>query len=232
MAGRDGHRHWAIPRRVGNRFTDRIARTRREGIVVAALVLLAAVQAAVIGNRLLTDRARPHDIVVGDDLSEVSLRRADGSPVDLGGGRTTLLMVYDPDCAHSDRVAAGWREWLVRGDHGASQVFALHVGSRSPAVAYAVGRRWPIEVVSVGSGVDGSGAQALTRRTPWVFAIDEAGVVVAGGHGRELPQLARALIPTHSSGTLAGQPSGPGPSPPGRLARRTGSDRTASERVP
>lgn len=232
MAGRDGHRHWAILRRVGNRFTDRIARTRREGIVVAALVLLAAVQAAVIGNRLLTDRARPHDIVVGDDLSKVPLRRADGSLVGLGGGRTTLLLVYDPDCAHSDRVAAGWQEWLDRRDRGADRILALHAGSRSLAVAYAVGQRWPVEVVSVGSAVDGSRAWALTRRTPWVFAIGGDGVVVASGHGRELPQLARALIPTHSSGTLAGQPSGPGPSPPGRLARRTGSDRTASERVP
>ena len=229
MAGNDGH-HRSILKWGGARFATRIV--RGEGIVVAVLALLAAAQAAAIGKRLLDDHARHDEIKVGDVLSEVSLRRADGSLVGLGGGRTTLLMVYDPDCAHSDRVAAGWREWLDRGDHGADQVFALHVGSRSLAEAYSVRQRWPIEVVSVGSGVDGSGARALTRRTPWVFAIDEDGLVVASGHGRQLPQLARALIPTHSSGTLAGQPSGPGPSPPGRLARRTGSDRTASERVP
>lgn len=229
MAGRDGHRQRAILRRAGSRFADRIMRTRREGVVVAALALLAAAQAAVIGDRLLAGRARPDGIVAGDDLSEVRLRRADGSPVGLGGGRTTLLLVYDPDCAHSDRVAAGWREWLERGRHGASRVLALHAGSRSPAVAYAVGRGWPVEVVSVGSRVDGSGVHPLTRRTPWVFAIDGAGVVVASGHGRELPQVARALIPARPGGTLAGRPSGPGPSPPGGLARRVESDPAARE---
>lgn len=132
----------------------------------------------------------------------------------------------------SDRVAAGWREWLVRGDHGANQVFALHVGSRSLAEAYAVGQRWPIEVVSVGSGVDGSGGRALTRRTPWVFAIDEDGLVVARGHGRKLPQVARALIPIRSDWRLAGQPSGPGPRSPGGLPRRTESEQVARGRVP
>ena len=230
MAGRDGRHHRWILRWGGAGLATRIV--RREGIVVAVLALLAATQAAVIGKRLLDDHGRHDEIEVGDDLSEVSLRRADGSLVGLGGGRTTLLLVYDPDCAHSDRVAARWREWLERGGYGAIQVFALHVGSRSLAEAYSVRQRWPIEVVSVGSGIDGSGARALTRRTPWVFAIDEDGLVVASGHGRKLTQVARALIPTHSSWTLAGQPSGPGPRPPGRLARRTESEQVARGRVP
>ena len=230
MAGSDGRHHRSILKWGGARFLTRIV--RREGIVVAMLALLATAQAAVIGKRMLDDHTRHDEIKAGDDLSEVSLRRADSSLVGLGGGRTTLLLVYDPECAHSDRVAAGWREWLEREDYGANQVFALHVGARSLAEAYSRGQRWPIEVVSGESSVDGSGEQALTRRTPWIFAIDEDGLVVASGHGRKLPQVARALIPTHSGWTLAGQPSGPRPRPPGGLARRTGSDQTALERVP
>ena len=230
MASGDRRHHRAIWKRGGAGYATRIVRA--EGIVVAVLALLAAGQAATIGKRLLEDHARHDEIEVGDDLSEVSLRRADGRLVGVGGGRTTLLLVYDPDCVHSDRVAAGWREWLVRGDHGASQVFALHVGFRSLAVAYAVGRRWPVEVVSVGSAVDGSGAQALTRRTPWVFAIGGDGVVVASGHGRELPQVARALIPARPAGSLAGRLPGPRPRPPGGLARRSRSETAAREAVP
>lgn len=233
MAGSDGRHHRAVLKRGGAGFATPVTRTRREGIVVAVLALSAAAQAAVIGKRMLDDHARHDEIEVGDDLSEASLRRADGSPAGLGGGRTTVLLVYDPDCAHSDRVAGGWRKWLERGDHGgANRVFALHAGSRSRAEAYAVAQGWPIEVVSVGSGVDRSEVHALARRTPWVFALDEDGVVVASGHGRELPQVAQAVIPARSGRTLAGDPLGLGPHPPGGLARRTESDQTAGESVP
>lgn len=207
MAGSDGRHHRPILKWGGAGFATRIV--RGEGNVVAVLALLAAVQAAVIGKRMLDDHARHDEIEVGDDLSEVSLWRADRSLVGLGGGRTTLLLVYDPDCAHSDRVAAGWREWLERGDYGANQVFALHVGSRSLAEAYSVRQRWPIEVVSGESGVEGSGVQALTRRTPWVFAIDEDGLVVIGlgspsGGGYTftvLPESYRSLFAPSANGS-------------------------------
>ena len=98
MAGSDGRHHRPILKWGGAGFATRIV--RGEGRVVAVLALLAAAQAAVIGKRMLDDHTRHDEIEVGDDLSEVPLRRADGSPVGLGGGRTTLLLVYDPDCAH------------------------------------------------------------------------------------------------------------------------------------
>ena len=103
MTGSDGRHHRSILKWEGAVFATRIV--RGEGNVVAVLALLAAAQAAVVGKRMLDDHARHDEIEVGDDLSEVSLWRADGSLVGLGGGRTTLLLVYDPDCAHSDRVA-------------------------------------------------------------------------------------------------------------------------------
>ena len=192
MAG-ERHHH-PILKRGAARFAIRVL--RRQEIVVATLVLLAAVQGGVICKRWLGNEARDGEIKVGDDLSELSLRRGDGSLVGLGGDRKTLLLVFDPDCAHSDRVAAGWREWLDAAGHGGNKVFALHAGSRSLAEAYAVEQRWAAEVVSLGRGVDRSGVHALTRRTPWVFAIDEDGFVVASGHGHKLQEVARALILT------------------------------------
>ena len=208
MVGSDGQHRRVILERVVARFATHITRTRGDGVVVGALALLAAVQAAAIGKGLVDGRTRNDEIEVGDDLSEVSLRRTDGSFVGLGGGRTMLLLVYDPECPHSDRVAAEWREWLDRGDHGANRVLAVHAGSRPVAEAYAIGQRWPVEVVSVGSGVDRSRVHTLTRRTPWVFALDEDGLVVASGHGSELPQVARAVVSIRPGKTLAGYHTG------------------------
>lgn len=119
--------------------------------------------------------------------------RGNGALVGLADGRRTLLLVFDPDCAHSRRVADQWREWLATTRHDGLRVLALSAGSPSSAAAYAREQRWPVETVSVGRAVDQSGAHALTRRAPWVFAVGGGGRVLAGGHGRKLAEVARSV---------------------------------------
>ena len=166
--------------------------SRRDWIVMGTLALLAATQAAFIGNRMLGRDSDENAITVGHDLSQVSLERADGTEVDLADGRNTLLLVFDPECVHSRRVAALWEGWLRAGPR-AIRVFALSAGSLPSAHAYARVQQWRVEVVSTKTGAAGSGGHALTRRAPWVYAVDGEGRVVAVGHGRKLPEVAREL---------------------------------------
>ena len=166
-------------------------RSRRDWIIMGALALLAVTQAAFIGNRMFGRDSDENEIRVGRDLSQVSLERADGTRLDLADGQNTLLLVFDPERVHSRKVAVMWKEWLTA-DPGKNRVLALSAGSLPSANAYARDRQWPVEVVSVKT-VAGGGGHALARRTPWVFAVGGDGRVVAGGHGRKLPEVARAL---------------------------------------
>ena len=166
-------------------------RSRRDWIIVGALALMAVTQAVFIGNRLFGHNSDEHAIRVGHDLSQVALERADGTEFGLADGRNTLLLVFDPECVHSGRVAAMWKEWLSAGARG-DRVLALSPGSLPSANAYAWDRHWPVEVVSVKTAA-GNGVHALTRRSPWVYAVGGDGRVLAGGHGRKLPEVARAL---------------------------------------
>ena len=187
-----GRSHWGR----WNRETSvpLIARgSRRDWIIMGALALLAATQAAFIGNRILGRDSDENEIRVGHDLSQVSLKRADGTELDLADGHNTLLLAFDPECFHSGKVASMWKEWLSAGPR-ADRVFAFSPGSPPSANAYARDQKWPVEVVSIGTGAAGSRGHALTRRVPWVDAVGGDGRVVAGGHGRKLPEVARALL--------------------------------------
>ena len=166
---------------------------RAPSALTATLALLAVAQAAVLGNRVLGGGGPEDEITVGDDLSAVSLLRADGSPAGLADGRGTLLLVFDPDCPHSREVAAMWRDWLSVGDPGRGRVLALSPAAPASANGYAREQRWRVEVVSIAGATDGNGVHALTRRAPWVFALDGDGRVLASGHGRKLAEVAREL---------------------------------------
>ena len=157
----------------------------------ATLALLVVAQAAVLGCRVLGGGNPEDEIAVGDDLSAVSLQRADGSLTGLADGQGTLLLVFDPDCPHSRKVAAMWRDWLSVGDPGRGRVLALSPAASSSAAAYAREQRWRVDVASIAAATDGNGGHSLTRRTPWVFALDGDGRVLASGHGRKLAEVVR-----------------------------------------
>ena len=61
------------------------------------------------------------------------------------------------------------------------------------AIDFANEHRWPVEVLSLEHPAGEPEAAILTRRTPWIVALDQAGRVVTDGHGASLAGVARAL---------------------------------------
>ena len=161
-----------------------------KGAVLTLLSVLAVGQVVALEHRTL--RLDPLDppVTVGDDVSELVVRDSGGATIELGAPYETLLLVFDPDCVHSARVAETWASWLARQDSGRLRTYAVSSGPLPMAVRYARDMRWNVRVGSVGAS---GGEHPLTRRTPWVFAIGTDGRVVAEGHGSRLAEVARNI---------------------------------------
>ena len=164
--------------------------TRLKGAVLTFLSVLAVVQVVALERR--TPRPDPLDppVAVGDDVSELVVTDSGGATIELGAPHETLLLVFDPDCAHSARVADAWAAWLAGRDSGRPRTYAVSSGPLPEAVRYAREMRWDVRVGSVDAP---GGEHPLTRRTPWVFAVGADGRVVAEGHGSRLAEVARAI---------------------------------------
>ena len=160
---------------------------------MASLALLALAQMAAIGKRMVGSGTREDETAAGRDLSAVTLRRANGALVGLADGHRTLLLVFDPECAHSRRVADDWRKWLGTSRDDGVRVLALSAGSPNSAAAYAREQQWHVEVASIAAAPGRNGVHSLTRRAPWVFAVGGDGRVLASGHGRKLAEVARTV---------------------------------------
>ena len=162
--------------------------TRQAAVV--GLVALATAQLAVLGYRAGASPAT--GIGVGEDLSGVRVGGADGMERALVTEAPMLLLVFDPECAHSRRISPEWRAWLLEAG-GPANVLALSAGSVTDAATFAQANGWPVRVATINPGARGSREHALTSRTPWVFAVDRSGRVLAEGHGARLPEVAAAL---------------------------------------
>ena len=168
------------------------------------LVILAIAQLAALGNRL----APAPVVAVGDDLSAIRVSGADGTELPLVTGEAVLVLVFDPECVHSQRIAPEWRALLGDAREPANAL-AVSPGTHSSAREHAEASEWTFPVVTIDAGTLGSRAHALVSRTPWVFALDGDGRVLAEGHGSELPEVAKALTAAPSV-SLAGWPGRPG----------------------
>jgi len=173
----------------------RVGRTRpwRSRAVVMALAVSAIGQAAILRALVFDADSRPDPIPVGLNLSSVSVRHADGTLGEVGAGQSTLLLIFDPDCAHSRRVAPGWSSWLAGREARRLRVLAISLGPLAEAIDFADEHLWPVEVLSLEHPAAEPDAAILTRRTPWIVALDQAGRVVTDGHGADLDEVARAL---------------------------------------
>ena len=127
------------------------------------------------------------------DLSAVRVRGADGAEHALVAvGEPVLVLLFDPDCTHSRRIAPEWRAWLD-GAHWPARVVALSAAPASVAAAHAVSNGWSVPVVTVKADDPRSWEHALTSRTPWVFALDSTGRILAQAHGSRLSEVAAVL---------------------------------------
>lgn len=164
----------------------RASRHPSRHVAVAGLAVMAVVQAVAFAYvRAHTNGPSPF-VTTGHDLSDLSLRDYRGALQALGAGQPALLLVFDPNCAHSRRVAPLWSDWLEGNVHKGYRIIAV---SADPAATdYVRELQWPVFVTSTEPV-----GHVITKRTPWVFAVDGRGRVVADRHGQHLPEVAQDL---------------------------------------
>ena len=164
---------------------------KKNGAIVA-LIVLAIVQLVAFGYRSTNAGPVGRRVGVGDDVSGLSIVDATGAERALATGATTIVLIFHSECGYCARVAPDWRIWL---DEYRSDAAVLAVSSEpiTDAAAYADKHGWNVDVGSMEVGVLGGQAHALTSRTPWIFIVDGAGLVLAEGHGNLLAKLAGGL---------------------------------------
>ena len=98
-----------------------------------------------------TPRLDPLDprVTVGHDISELVVRDSDGATIELGAPHETLLLVFDPDCAHSARVAETWASWR-RSGIGWSR---YHPGRAMARAGESGGHRTQLHTSGLGTGM-------------------------------------------------------------------------------
>ena len=155
--------------------------------------------------QLLILAGRPHVTIashtpraasqVGDTLLSLVGLDAEGAEKTISlaskPGRATVLYVFHPDCAHSDRVAPAWGAHFASGLAN-SNVRRIAVTGDAPAEAamYAARFGWEVELLSLARSDHSDQSHSLTSRTPWLFVFDSLGVLRVQAHGSELDQLA------------------------------------------
>ena len=168
-----------------------VALLRRRGLP-AILVLAAVAQAAQMGVRTLERDQPVRQVNVGGDLSSLAIDQGLGPRTILSSGRAVLILAFDPDCPHSRLIAPEWSAWLSASDLEGVSVLAVSFRPLSESASYAREAGWTAQVGTVKGG-RGTVGQAMAARTPWVFAVDEAGLVVAEGHGSRIREVAMAI---------------------------------------
>lgn len=155
--------------------------------LVKALVLLAALQLVVLATLTADPTAVP---LAGTDLSSLTTEDRFGASIPLGALESpALVMVFHSDCAHCRVIAPEWAEWFDEHPDGID-VIAVSREPLDDARAYADEHGWDVDVRSVRAERLGSLAHEVTRRTPWIFALDENARILSSGHGGELADLA------------------------------------------
>lgn len=155
--------------------------------------VLAIGQLAALGYRDPRPAILAPAVAVGDDLSPLVIRDSGGETIELGAGHRTLLLVFDPDCPHTDRVAEAWAAWLDEEESEAHRTIAVSSGAPAAVAQYVRDKRWNVRVGTVEPAEDGKSDHVLMKRTPWVFVVGGDGEVVAEGHGIRLAEVAQII---------------------------------------
>ena len=161
--------------------------------VVLALGLLAVAQLVVLGFRLESrDAPSGSWFQVGDTLSGIRAFDSSGQEASLVGGDPTVVLVFHSECGHCEDVAPLWRAWKTASGPDFRTV-AISSEPLKSAKAYAAQHEWDAGVWTVEAGRLGGLEHGLTSRTPWIFVLDETGVILAEGHGRRIVELVAVL---------------------------------------
>lgn len=170
---------------------------RRNGkapLAVLGLVALAMVQGGAIVYSATRTKgaatARPPDLVIGDAIRAIpgrdSLSRITQVTVRRSDPAWTVLLAFSPTCAWCDSVAPLWKRW-TRDSGVRAHVVGLASGDPLAARRYTHAHEWRLaELLVVDSAVSGVLGRQLTRKTPWFFLVDSAGVLRYSGHGNEI----------------------------------------------
>lgn len=176
-----------------------MSRSRRRGQsklavpVAIGLALVAILQ--IVGIVSGRNEPPPGDPVeIGDDLSLMSLEYSDGTIAALDPTHPMLLLIFDPDCVHTSRIAPLWSSLLASGAIEGLTVLAVAPGPVAAAAEYARAQRWGVVVAATTGSEDPPGIHPVTRRTPWVVAVDSNGRVVHEAHGSRLTEVAGFLL--------------------------------------
>lgn len=122
--------------------TGSVGAGRWKGVALALLAVLAIGQSVVARQRVVRVAPAGSPVAVGDDVSGLMVRLSGGETFELGAGNEALLLVFDPDCAHTARVAEAWASWLADEDLGHHRAIAVSPGPLSAAVRYAREKTW------------------------------------------------------------------------------------------
>ncbi len=171
-------------------------RKSKTGVPVAiGLALLAVFQTVrIVSGR--NEAAFPGQVEVGDDLSPMSLQHGDGTVTRLDPPHPMLLLIFDPDCVHTRRVAPLWSSWLTSGEAEGHTVLAIAPAPVAAAAQYARDQQWWVVVAAPAESEEQPGEHPIVGRTPWVVAVDADGRVVREAHGSKLAEVARELLDT------------------------------------
>jgi hypothetical protein len=172
-------------------WIDRLS--RKNSLVVGGLGLLALLQVgAIVASVSRPDDppiVGPPDLLIGQAFLTIpgrdSLAKISDFPLRRKPPTWTVLLAFSPTCAWCDSVAPHWRLWT---NGIGSQIRVVGVVSADPAAAlrYTHAHQWRLaDLIVVDSAVTGVLGRQLTRKTPWLFLFDSAGVLRYSGHGNE-----------------------------------------------
>ncbi len=133
--------------------------------------------------------ANPPWLEKGDTLGDAQIVTAALEPMGLETGSPLLLLVFHPECGHCRDAVPMWRDW-IRDFQPNVTIAAVTAGSPEAGTRFLSSFDWHPEVWTVEPEAGPAVHRLLTIRTPWVFLLDEDGVILAEGHGRLIKDLA------------------------------------------
>jgi len=103
-----------------------------------------------------------------------------------------VVLVFHSECGHCEEVAPLWKAWTTAS--GADfRTVAISSEPLESAKAYVARHEWDAEVWTVVAGRLGGPEHGLTSRTPWVFVLNEAGVIISESHGGSIAEIVAGL---------------------------------------